>query len=136
MILIYRDIIEREFVKKDIKRNFGYTLSLLFRAIRAETYELFKFNAQYISSDYEDIRNFLDTSYNLRHFHNSVNIEGFMRNREMKQNIKNFYALNNYLFPDDSETSLNDSRQCSNNPTLSFTMVTEELKKHGLLNDK
>ena len=79
MILIDRDIIEREFVKKGIERNFGYTVSLLFRVIRAETYELFKFNAQYISSNHEDIRNFLDTSYNLRHFHNSVNIEGFMK---------------------------------------------------------
>lgn len=77
-----------------------------FQVIRARAYELFKFHAQFVSDDYDDIKHFIDTSYNLRQYHETVNVDQYLEctSGESKHNakkfIKRFIILNQYLFPD------------------------------------
>ncbi len=100
-------IIKDSFIdKKNIIEKTFIDLNF-YQILRAYAYEAFIFYAQFESDDYEDIRNFLMSSYDLRYYHQSTGIkEHFNSNmnkhemKEAKQIIRKFIKFNTTLFPD------------------------------------
>lgn len=86
-----------------------------YQLIRAKAYELFRFHAKFMPSDYEDIKQFIEVSYNLRTYHESVKIDEYLdpvnksgqATTKTKNIIKTFIELNNVLFPDSDKRKEN-----------------------------
>lgn len=86
-----------------------------YQLIRAKTYELFRFHAKFTPSDYEDIKQFIEGSYNLRTYHESVKIDEYLdpvnksgqATPKTKKIIRTFIELNNVLFPDSDKRKEN-----------------------------
>lgn len=103
MIFVEEKVINEIYFEKALKKEYAYSWLVYYNIIRAKAYELFNFHALFESSDYEDIQRFLINSYNLRNFHESVNIKNYLKpSTEFKKIYSKFIELNNELFPDTS----------------------------------
>lgn len=99
MIFVEEKVIN-EIYEGTNKMEYAYSWLVYYNIIRAKAYELFNFHALFESSDYEDIKRFLINSYNLRNFHESVNIKNYLKSStEFKKIYSIFIELNNELFP-------------------------------------
>ncbi len=61
-----------------------------YQIIRAKAYELFKYHARFVSTDYEDIKGFLCKSYDMRQYHASTEIWKTIEEMEWKKTDPNF----------------------------------------------
>lgn len=67
--------------------------------IRAKTFELFEFYAQYISYDKKNIKDFITSSYNLCEYYKKIWIKAdITNNKQLKNIIKLFVEAQNLLF--------------------------------------
>lgn len=107
-------------MQKDINldQRFYDSLLLKYQYVRAKTYELFKYHAEYISNDYSDIKRFLCQSYNMRIYHNSTGIWEIVADKEwkemgseiqqkVKEQIRCFLAINEAFFWKASNRTVN-----------------------------
>lgn len=94
--------------------NYGFYADTLYKyyLVRAKTYELFKYHAEYISSDYRDIKNYIRDKYDMRSYHESSGIWGKNEKKEknewkkmndktkqqMQMITRNFITISNALF--------------------------------------
>ena len=85
--------------------------------IRAKAYELFEYHAQYISSDYREIKSFISQSYNMKMYHESNDIWKAVRNekwknidsdrkKEFKKNINDIQTTIKSLFWDSPDRKI------------------------------
>lgn len=82
--------------------------------IRAKAYELFKYHAEYISSDYKEIKEYIKKAYNMRSYNNdrkkweNLNWKDIEREekKELKRHIKNFISINDILFWESSKRKI------------------------------
>lgn len=82
---------------------------LKYNIVRAKTFELFMYHNEYISSDYKDIKDFVQRCYNMRSYHESSEIWKIIEGsnwkkmdaatkKQMKSIIHNFDQINGALF--------------------------------------
>lgn len=104
------DTIHKQMQSEDSSDHIVYAGQLLkYNIVRAKTYEIFMYHNEYVSSDYKDIKNFIQKCYNMRSYHESSEvwkiIEGSnwkkmdaATKKQMKSIIHNFDQINGALF--------------------------------------
>lgn len=112
MLFADKRMIEQIFVNKNFDLQNAYCQLVKYQVIRAKTYEYFRFHAQYESSNYEDIRQFINACYDVRSFHKPCSIvEKYKDDKTRKKIIQRFIHLNSYLFPDSDKRKYDKSSQ-------------------------
>ena len=82
---------------------------LKYNIVRAKTYELFMYHNEYISSDYKDIKDFIQKNYNMRFYHESNDIWETIQScsykkmesdkkRKLRAVLRYFVSINESLF--------------------------------------
>lgn len=108
----------------DGKFNASFYADSLYKyyLVRAKAYELFKYHAEYVSSDYSDIKNFIRQDYNMRSYHESNEIwkeikdtvwkeMDFKTKQKMKKTRSNFITISNALFWESPKRKINKNKQ-------------------------
>lgn len=107
----------------DGKFNASFYADSLYKycLVRAKAYELFKYHAEYVSSDYSDIKNFIRQDYNMRSYHESNEIwkeikdtvwkeMDFKTKQKMKKTRSNFITISNALFWESPKRKINRNK--------------------------
>lgn len=114
MLLVEAKLLDKVFIEgSDIVSEVSQLAN--YQLIRAKAYELFRFHAKFTPSDYEEIKQFIEGSYNLRTYHESVKIDEYLdpvnksgqATPKTKKIIRTFIELNNVLFPDSDKRKEN-----------------------------
>ena len=104
------DTIHKQMQSEDKSDHTVYADQLLkYNIVRAKTYELFMYHNEYISSDYKDIKNFIQKCYNMQSYHESNEVWKIIESNEwkkmdaatkkqMKCILQNFSQINDALF--------------------------------------
>ena len=91
----------RDQAQSDGKFNYSFYADSLYKyyLVRAKAYELFKYHAEYISSDYNEINEFIRHHYNIRTYHDSDKIKAMTQGWEQTMmTTRNFIIISNALF--------------------------------------
>ena len=92
-----------------IAQSTEFWLYFILVAAGGPRYELFMYHNEYISSDYKDIKNFIQKCYNMRSYHESSEVWKIIEStdwkkmdaetkKQMKCIIQNFDQINGALF--------------------------------------